>query len=370
MTKTVNRLLVPGEPAPWFKAPVLDGNPKYAFDTVAGRWVVLLFLGTADGPKAAAAFEHIARYRDMFDDMRAWFFGVSVNHADAAEHRIAQALPGIRWFLDYDLNISRRYGAIAEGERADQYRPHWLLLDRALRVTMRTTIDAGHKMLAWLRDQIDAPPHNSNAPVLSVPNVLTAEQCRQLVDLYTREGGSDSGFMREVDGKTVRLSDHWHKRRSDCTISDPQTIVLLKARINAILRPMIHRAYQFDVTRIERFIVACYDGDSGGHFRPHRDNTTKGTAHRRFACTINLNDDYDGGDLRFPEFGTQTYRAPVGGAVIFSCSLLHEALPVTRGQRFAFLPFLYDDAAAIVREKNLQFVSEELANYRSGLPTS
>jgi predicted 2-oxoglutarate/Fe(II)-dependent dioxygenase YbiX len=43
--------------------------------------------------------------------------------------------------------------------------------------------------------------------------------------------------------------------------------------------------------------------------------------------------------------------------VVFSCSLLHEATPVTRGTRYVFLPFLYDDAAAKVREQNLAFLN-------------
>jgi predicted 2-oxoglutarate/Fe(II)-dependent dioxygenase YbiX len=78
---------------------------------------------------------------------------------------------------------------------------------------------------------------------------------------------------------------------------------------------------------------------------------------RRFAVSLNLNlGEYEGGLLRFPEFGSQVYTAPAGGAVVFSCSLLHEATPVTRAKRFAFLPFLYDDAAAKVREQNLQYV--------------
>jgi predicted 2-oxoglutarate/Fe(II)-dependent dioxygenase YbiX len=38
--------------------------------------------------------------------------------------------------------------------------------------------------------------------------------------------------------------------------------------------------------------------------------------------------------------------------VVFSCSLLHEAAPVTRGLRYATLPFLYDDEAARVRQAN------------------
>ena len=76
-----------------------------------------------------------------------------------------------------------------------------------------------------------------------------------------------------------------------------------------------------------------------------------------FAIFLNP-DEYEGGDVRFPEFGSKTYRATTGGAVVFSCSLLHEVLPMIRGRRFAFLPFLYDDAAAELRDANLRFLEE------------
>jgi predicted 2-oxoglutarate/Fe(II)-dependent dioxygenase YbiX len=103
----------------------------------------------------------------------------------------------------------------------------------------------------------------------------------------------------------------------------------------------------------------CYDAEDGGYFRPHRDNTTAGTAHRRFAVSINLNaEDFEGGDLRLPAFGPRTYRPPTGGAVVFSCSLLHEATPVTAGTRYAFLPFLHDEAGETVREANLHLLDE------------
>jgi predicted 2-oxoglutarate/Fe(II)-dependent dioxygenase YbiX len=103
---------------------------------------------------------------------------------------------------------------------------------------------------------------------------------------------------------------------------------------------------------MERYIVACYSAEDGGHFRPHRDNTTKGTAHRRFAASVNLNADFDGGEITFPEYGPRGFRPSVGGAVVFSCSLLHAVARVTRGRRYAFLPFLYDDAASRIREAN------------------
>ena len=144
--------------------------------------------------------------------------------------------------------------------------------------------------------------------------------------------------------------------------------VAIRARISRRLVPEIAKAFQFKVTRLERYLVACYSAEEGGHFSAHRDNTTKGTAHRRFAVTFNLNaEEFEGGDLTFPEFGRNAYRAPTGGAVVFSCSLLHQALPVTKGERYAFLPFLYDDAAAKIRDENLKFVGAAVKQ-ATGLP--
>ncbi len=50
--------------------------------------------------------------------------------------------------------------------------------------------------------------------------------------------------------------------------------------------------------------------------------------------TINLN------TPEYPEYGPERYCPPAGGAIIFSCSLLHEAPPVTKGRRFTLLSFL------------------------------
>jgi len=121
----------------------------------------------------------------------------------------------------------------------------------------------------------------------------------------------------------------------------------------------------FKPTRMERYIVSCYAAEDGGHFRAHRDNTTRGTAHRRFAVSINLNSDFGGGEVSFPEYGPRSFKAPPGGAVVFSRSLLHAVSKVTRGCRFAFLPFLYDDAAARIREANNPHLGEGVGAYKT-----
>jgi predicted 2-oxoglutarate/Fe(II)-dependent dioxygenase YbiX len=188
--------------------------------------------------------------------------------------------------------------------------------------------------------------------VLVLPRVLEPALCGRLVALYEAGGGAESGFMVERDGRTVGVYDDSRKRRRDQPIEDRALQAAIRARIGRRIAPEMRKAFQFDPTRIERYIVACYDGASGGHFRAHRDNTTPATAHRRFAVTVNLNDDFEGGELWFPEFGPRRYRPPAGGAAVFSCSLLHEARPVAAGRRYALLPFLYDDAAARLREAN------------------
>lgn len=359
-------LLRRGDPAHRFHARALSGNQNYNFDLAAGRHILLLFFGSAAEPASAAALRLVAANRSLFDDTSACFFGITTNPDDEGKQHIGQSLPGIRFFLDYDSRVSTLYSAAGESVSvASSYRPYWLLLCPQLRVLAAYDIDQGLTALRHLAAVKDTERNSQWAPVLSLPNVFEPELCQQLIQLYEQDGGQQSGFMRDEDGKTVLKLDPSHKIRRDFKITDMELRQSLVHRVHQRIVPEIQRAFQFNATRIERYIVACYEANDGGHFRPHRDNTTRGTAHRRFAVTINLNaEDYEGGDLRFPEFGRRTYRATTGGAIIFSCSLLHEATQVTKGRRYAFLPFLYDDAAATIREKNNQFLGDEVGAYK------
>ncbi|HRD28634.1 MAG TPA: 2OG-Fe(II) oxygenase [Caulobacter sp.] len=349
--------LTPGDPAPHFRAPS-PGNPAYGFNTVGGRFVALAFLPPVATPTTAAALNAVRSRRRLFDDERLCFFGVISDPAAIARAR--DEVPGIRWFHDPGGEIARIYEIEAPG---------WVIVDPSLRVLFTAPLDQSDAVLARLAalpaidDHAGAPLH---APVLIAPRIFEPAFCRVLIDAYEAVGGTPSGFMREVDGRTVVASDPAHKRRSDVTIEDEGLRQAARARINRRLVPLIRQAFQYAPTRMERYLVARYDADGGGWFRPHRDNTTRGTAHRQFAVSINLDAEaHEGGDLRFPEFGSRTYRPPTGGAVVFSCSLLHEATPVTAGRRYAFLPFLYDEAGAQLREANAAFVDPSIGGYRA-----
>lgn len=362
--------LEPGEIAPSFAAPCIGGRKEFSFDAMAGRHIVMLFYGSTSRPQCGEALDVVMRNRDLFDDVRASFFGVSVDAKDRHRPDAQQSLPGLRHFMDADRAISRQYGVMFSSPRGEVHRPCWMLLDPMLRQIASWPLQEGEAVMDMLRDLLNGGAPELAAPVLMIPRVFEPELCRRLINYYEQGNPIDSGYMVQRDGKTVGVIDYGHKRRYDCHIEDAGLREEVAERIKRSIVPMIKRAYQFDATRIERWIVCCYDAEVGGHFRPHRDNTTSGTAHRKFACTINLNaEEFEGGGLRFPEFGRTVYRPATGGAVLFSCSLLHEAMPVTQGRRYAFLPFFYDDAAAELRLSKNAELGDNVARYRAGAPT-
>jgi hypothetical protein len=106
------------------------------------------------------------------------------------------------------------------------------------------------------------------------------------------------------------------KRRRDVTLEDEALIRETQARIRRRVVLEIAKVHPFHVTRMERCIISCYAAEDGA-------------------------------------------------AIVFSCSLLYAVSRVTRGHCYAFLPFLYDEAAAGIREANNVHLGEGLGLYRS-----
>lgn len=367
MSTAPYRQLQAGDHAPWFDQRNTS-NPVYAFDTVGGRYILLCFFGSAAQESARRRLQVVADHRDLFDDQRVSFFGVSIDADDEATGRVRGDPPGVRHFWDFDRRVCRLYGALPAADDPsghELFRPLWVLLNPNLQVRAVVPF-AGDgsdllqvpKLLGELPPVERFPGIEQHAPVLLLPDVFEPALCSELIAQYEQAGGTPTGFMRDVGDKTVAIDDGYHKVRRDHIVTEPDLRRRVRARIQQRVASAIRHLYFFDATHLERYLVSCYHSSDGGHFRPHRDNTTRGTAHRRFAVSINLNDDFDGGTLVFPEYGPRRYKPPPGAAVVFSCTLLHGVDPVVRGQRYAFLPFLYDNEGARVREANAAFLSQ------------
>lgn len=333
--------LLPGDPAPKFTLPGTT-IPRFVFDSAAGRYLMIAFVA----PEGVAAMEAAFRAgSQIFDDVRASAF-IVVMGEDPERERRQDAIPGLRFLFDTERRVAADYGV--EADRC-------LLIDPALHLLAIGPASDAERIADHAGSLPPPSAHGGfegQAPVLMTPRIFEADFCKTLIEAYRRQGGQPSGVMRQVGEKTQLVMTPDFKRRSDVILDDAGLKKAVVARLARRLTPQIEKAFAFTPTRIERYLVARYDAETGGFFRPHRDNTTVATMHRRFAVSINLNDDYVGGDLRFPEFGARTYRPPPGGACVFSCSILHEATPVTRGERFAFLPFMHDEAAELIRREN------------------
>jgi predicted 2-oxoglutarate/Fe(II)-dependent dioxygenase YbiX len=253
--------------------------------------------------------------------------------------------------MDHDGSISRSFGA---GEM-----PRTVVLDPMLRAIADIPWDSPQGHAATVRNILRSLPAVDAsagvpmfAPALMVPRVFSFELCDFLVQFYEQQGGVDSGFQFDIDGKTTTLSNWRLKRRKDVPVNVPEVRELIRTQVVRRVLPQIERYFQFQATRMDRYIVACYDSEDGGHFHRHRDNVNAGAQHRRFALSINLNNNFEGCDLMFPEFGRKGYRPSEGGALVFSCGALHQVTPVTKGRRYAFLAFLYGEEDARKREDN------------------
>lgn len=181
------------------------------------------------------------------------------------------------------------------------------------------------------------------APILRLVDVLPAAMCARILDYYREQcgDGQPSGVLEYRDGKPEFQINPDVKMRREAIVADKALEQDIHAQIEARVLPEIFRAFQYPVQQREHFKIISYDAGRG-YFRAHRDNETPDVAYRRFAMTLQLNTGaYRGGELRFPEFGERLYSAPIGGALVFSCSLLHEVMPITEGRRVAMTSFLF-----------------------------
>jgi predicted 2-oxoglutarate/Fe(II)-dependent dioxygenase YbiX len=207
-------------------------------------------------------------------------------------------------------------------------------------------------------------PRRQGAPALIIPQVLEPPLVEALL-AHWRNGTKSQGRVAvgtEAVG-TGAVVDI--KRRTDVFLDDRALYERFQQRLERRVAPELWRAYRFRAASFEAPRIGCYSAADAGAFGAHRDNRTPTTAHRRFAMSLNLNTgDYEGGTLRFPEFGPEEYEPEAGGCVIFSCDLLHEALPVTRGERFAIFTFFTDAEGA---EQERRLIAQAMAQGKKGV---
>lgn len=322
-----------GERASDFVARRGDGQPIRFYGFVGGAPAVLVF--------CAAAGE--AAGTGLVDVLRAAL------GPDVDVHVVAggSAVDDTATFHDPEGTVHRIYGVPVEGD------PVVIVLDPNVRVAATHEHRDDDEAVAAVTAAVTAATPTDegssarrHAPVLFVPDALDAALCARLIKVWEMAGNVQTGVETTIGTERVEETDQLRKRRRDHTVTDPALLRTLSSHIGRRVMPEIRKAFAYEANRFEGFKIGCYQASDRGFFTAHRDNLSPSTAHRKFALTLNLNEQYEGGELRFPEYGGDRYRPSAGEALIFSGAHLHEVLPVTRGQRFVLLSFLFGNETA------------------------
>lgn len=328
-----------------------DGRPLRLFeDAFAGHILVLVFCGPLDDAAVIEGLKGFAAIEEQIQAAGARLIVISSQTDTRAARRlrreIALASPVC---ADGNGSAFAQYGL---GKGTDM--PGRLSL-RTVIVTpnrqVRAIMDESHsadraaEVVTSLVDEASTSRHwiPGHAPILIIPNALTADDCTALIGHF--EAGGDFAIAKNTqagpEGMKLPVYDYNRQDRIDHIISDQAVLQRIDQRLHERVVPMIKKAFAFDVTQREPLHIARYNGPRDGIAVGHRDNVATSTAHRKFALSINLNDDFEGGELVFNEYAPQGYRAAPGTALVFSSSLLHEVQETTKGIRYNLISHFY-----------------------------
>jgi peroxiredoxin/predicted 2-oxoglutarate/Fe(II)-dependent dioxygenase YbiX len=346
MTTMQQRGLEPGDIAPNFSLADETGRAvELISDDVSGHFTVLVFFPHAISVLAKAQLQPFLDAAPKFAPYDVKMFGVGGETA-SANAAIRKSLAGGFSLL---ADPAGQYRAGIVGDMADDGATVVLAPNRHILAVIHGGDDQPDQALAAIARAATQRRHalvsNPHPPILIVPDVLSRADCQHLMNVFAAPETPfitlDHGAAMPAHDYKIRVPEYGRRDRIDHFIVNPATNALIHNRYQARLFPEIKKAYQYEVTRYEPYRIGCYEGERGGELHGHRDNTLPFVAHRRFAVSVNLNsEEFEGGELRFPEFGDETYRPPTGAAIAFSCSMLHEAMHVTAGRRLVLLAFL------------------------------
>lgn len=344
--------LVPGSLALPFEIRDESGRLlKLDEDHLSGKHLILVFLNSKDNDVNIEVLKSFAKRQQDLDNTDTTVLAFSAS-SHARENAKIKQQANFVWPITGDSSgvAFASYGVHKYHEQANRI----VLLTplRQIRCWFdapSNTDDSLEGIIEMIKNHPTSEDNRWNtpfAPVLQIPNVLSPEECDRVIASFE----SNTPFLvrpprqNELNSSyKVPVYEHDRQDRIDQIVKDKNLLELLDSRIFSRVTPMINKAFAFNVTRREELHIARYTGERGGIQMGHRDNNHPAGAHRRFAFSMALNNDYEGGELCFKEFSQHGYKSPKGSVLVFSSSLLHEVLEITQGTRYNLVTNLFND---------------------------
>ena len=356
----VPRSFTPGDKALNFLLSDPYGQDHDLYAEVTGEPIVLIVLRTLFSTPARAMLAALEQAQPQIQESRAQLVVVAGDTPSVARGANVALAEGQMLLCDPVGHVLNWYLAAGtttgENEREEPPAGRCYLLDSNQRVIGSWTdeppeiqiSEALSALAAWRERSAAEEPFNA-PPALVLPRIFEPELCDWLIALWQtrhKEGALSTG--RE------HLYAPGKKKNLEHLIEDEDTINRIRKTLARRVLPEINKVFNYgDRLVMEGFIVLCYQVERKDFFDIHRDRYTAQQP-RRFALSLNLSDGFEGGELCFPEYSGAKLKPPRGGGAIFSCSLLHKALPVTKGERFVMTTFFNDPGSYGAEQANFQ----------------
>lgn len=361
-----------GDLLPCFSLPDQDGKLCH-IEIYAGR-LVLLHVVTDPGSKLV---RELARMLDGHgrDEAAPEPARIGVFPGSAEQFSSSPCTDlAIRWCFDTDGRLVDLLQA-GRGDGSDNGLVTYVLNPNLRIVDIVRSASAADHLAAASPEADDAKePLHYHPPVMVIPRVLDPALVRRLISYW--ESGEQ--FVGGVGAGQDSRPKPQVKRRTDVSVKDPELLHAVDQAFAKNLFPELRKLTGYDLRYRERYKIGCYFSEDRGAFNKHRDTGEIPLSFRRYAVSLFLNEDFDGGGLVFPEYGESRYIANPGAAVVFPATIMHEVRPVTHGRRMVLITFLFDEEQAAFRSCHRQYSGEPddtpayrttVENHVRGLPT-
>lgn len=192
-----------------------------------------------------------------------------------------------------------------------------------------------------------------NVPFLLIEDVLSPALLESIEDFYNTN--------------EHRVTTHSHAGKNRHHVHPNRDLeMMIDNKLSRSVFPEIMKVFYFDVKYRESYKICRYNAETGGRFHPHRD-TPHPYQHRRFAMSLFLNDDYEGGDFELPEYNFKI-KPKANCALVFPGISTHKVNQVTKGTRKVIITFFcseiegktknnskYSVKSDFFREKGVQY---------------
>lgn len=172
----------------------------------------------------------------------------------------------------------------------------------------------------------DYLPKEVHIPYLLIENALDENLLKKIINFYNQ---------KRIEGKLVA---HQHSTKDRLHVHpDAELEKEIDHKLSRSVLPELRKVFYFDAQYRELYKICSYDAETSGRFHPHRD-TPEPQQHRKYALSLLLNDDYEGGEFVLPEYGLKV-KPKANTAFIFPGISTHQVLPVTKGSRMTIISF-------------------------------